>query len=137
MLPRINLASSSCSSAGVKVLTVAWVPTGAKTGVGMSPCGVWMIPQALGFSRDMLVQAMGIFFALSTLTLTLSLGTNGLISWDDGVASSLALLPSFAGIYFGRWTRKRIDEEKFQKVFLYGVMLLGTYLVWRSLASAA
>ena len=105
------------------------------TGTFMVPSVLYM--QALGFSRDMLVQAMGIFFALSTLTLTLSLGTNGLISWDDGVASSLALLPSFAGIYFGRWTRKRIDEEKFQKVFLYGVMLLGTYLVWRSLASAA
>jgi uncharacterized membrane protein YfcA len=103
------------------------------TGTFMVPSVLYM--QALGFPRDMLVQAMGIFFALSTLALTVSLGANGLISWDDGVASTLALLPSFAGIYVGRWTRKRIDEARFQRLFLYGLILLGSYLVWRALAS--
>lgn len=101
------------------------------TGTFMVPSVLYM--QALGFPRDMLVQAMGLYFALSTLALTVSLGSNGLISWDDGIASTLALVPSFLGIYVGRWTRKRIDEAKFQKVFLAGVMLLGSYLVWRSL----
>jgi hypothetical protein len=30
--------------AGVIALTVAWVPTGANTGVSSSPCGVWNRP---------------------------------------------------------------------------------------------
>ena len=101
------------------------------TGTFMVPSVLYM--QALGFSRDMLVQAMGIFFALSTLALTISLGSNGLISWDDGVVSAVALAPSFLGIYAGRWTRKQIDEDRFQRIFLLGVMLLGGYLVLRSI----
>lgn len=101
------------------------------TGTFMVPSVLYM--QALGFSRDMLVQAMGLYFASSTLALTASLGSNGLISLHDAIASMLALVPSFLGIYVGRWTRKRVDETKFQKIFLAGVMLLGSYLVWRSL----
>ena len=88
--------------------------------------------QALGFGKDMLVQAMGAFFALSTLMLTISLGSNGLISGNEATLSAVALIPSFAGIFAGRWTRRKIDEEQFQKIFLYAVLALGAFLVWRS-----
>jgi len=44
VLARIKLAPTSWSCLGVKALTVACVPTGAKTGVGRSPWGVWNIP---------------------------------------------------------------------------------------------
>ncbi len=103
------------------------------TGSFMVPSVLYM--QALGFGKDMLVQAMGVFFALSTLALTVSLGRNGLITVEDATNSTLALIPSFAGMYAGRWTRDRIDEAQFQTIFLVGVLALGAYIVWRSFAA--
>lgn len=120
-----------------KVLSVV---LGTSNGLLTGLTGTFMVPsvlymQALGFGKGMLVQAMGAFFALSTLMLTMSLGRNGLISLNDAMLSSVALLPSFAGIYIGRWTRRQIDEDQFQKIFLAGVLVLGIWLVWRSARS--
>ena len=85
----------------------------------------------------MLVQAMGTFFALSTLMLAVSLGSNELLDGQQALASTIALIPSFAGIYVGRWTRDQVDEERFQLLFLCGVLLLGGYIAWRSFTSLA
>jgi len=111
---------------------------GAVNGVITGFTGSFMVPsvlymQALGFGRDMLVQAMGIFFALSTGMLAVSLGSNDLISADQITVSLVALVPSFAGVYLGRWVRNRIDEEQFQKIFLVSVLLLGAYIMVRSI----
>lgn len=117
---------------GLLLGSVNGVITGL-TGMFMVPSVIYM--QALGFPRDMLVQAMGMFFGLSTLMLTISLGMNRLISTDQATASVLALLPSFAGLYAGRWIRRRIDERQFQAVFLASLLAVGTYLVYRSLTA--
>ena len=100
------------------------------TGSFMVPSVLYM--QALGFGKDMLVQAMGVFFGLSTAMLMVSLGRNQLITAADAMASTVMLIPSFAGIYAGRWMRDRIDEATFQRIFLVGVLLLGAYIVYRS-----
>ncbi|MGI9206273.1 MAG: sulfite exporter TauE/SafE family protein [Woeseiaceae bacterium] len=100
------------------------------TGSFMVPSVLYM--QALGFSKDMLVQAMGMFFAISTLMLTISLGTNSLLGGDSLKLSVVALIPSFTGIYLGRWARKQVDELQFQKIFLSALLVLGSYLLWRS-----
>ena len=103
------------------------------TGVFMVPSVLYM--QALGFSRDMLVQAMGVFFALSTATLMLSLGSNQLLDWGDVAVSAVALVPSFAGMAVGRWVRTLVNESLFQKMFLVSVLILGAYIAWRALGA--
>lgn len=100
------------------------------TGSFMVPSVLYM--QALGFQRDMLIQAMGVFFAMSTLMLTISLGRNDLISRQQLMISLYALIPSFIGVYAGRWMRRRIDESVFQKMFLAAVLILGSYIMLRS-----
>jgi uncharacterized membrane protein YfcA len=101
------------------------------TGSFMVPSVLYM--QALGFERDMLVQAMGVFFGLSTLMLAVSLGRNDLISTDQALMSVVALVPAFIGVFAGRWVRQQVDEEYFQRIFLAAVLLLGAYIVVRSL----
>jgi len=101
------------------------------TGSFMVPSVLYM--QALGFPKDMLVQAMGAFFGISTLMMTISLSKNDLIGSENFKLSVMALVPAFVGILAGRWTRDQIDEEQFQKVFLFAVLFLGAYLVWRAL----
>jgi len=113
------------------------VVLGAFNGALTGLTGSFMVPsvlymQSLGFPKDMLVQAMGFFFAVSTLMLAISLGSNDLIDAGQARLSVLALIPSFIGVYVGRWTRDQVNEESFQKIFLFAVLTLGGYLVWRS-----
>ena len=91
--------------------------------------------QAMGFQRDMLVQAMGVFFAISTIVLAVSLGKNDLISMHHLQLSVFALVPSILGLYIGRWIRLRIDEERFQQAFLVSVLLLGGYISYQSIVT--
>ncbi|MFT5499893.1 MAG: putative membrane protein YfcA [Woeseiaceae bacterium] len=100
------------------------------TGSFMVPSVLYM--QALGFNRDMLVQAMGTFFALSTIMLAVSLSSNDLISGDQLKVSVIALVPAFAGVFAGRWVRKQVNEEHFQKLFLAMVLVLGAYIMMRA-----
>ncbi|MDX1403304.1 MAG: sulfite exporter TauE/SafE family protein [Woeseiaceae bacterium] len=114
------------------------VPLGAINGALTGMTGSFMVPsvlfmQAMGFGRDMLVQAMGIFFALSTLVLALSLGRNELISGEHLRLSAFALLPSLLGLATGRWVRFRIDEKKFQQIFLGAVSILGSYICYQAI----
>jgi uncharacterized membrane protein YfcA len=46
--------------------------------------------------------------------------------------SLLALVPSIVGLYIGRWIRLRIDEERFQQMFLLSVLLLGGYISYQA-----
>jgi uncharacterized membrane protein YfcA len=86
----------------------------------------------MGFQRDRLVQAMGVFFAISTIVLAISLGKNDLISLEHLRLSLIALVPSILGLYIGRRIRLKINEERFQQVFLISVLLLGGYIAYRS-----
>ncbi len=116
------------------------VPLGAINGMLTGMTGSFMVPsvlfmQAMGFQRDMLVQAMGVFFAISMMVLAVSLGKNDLISMEHVRLSLLALVPSFLGLYIGRWTRLKINEERFQQIFLGSVLLLGGYISYRSVVA--
>jgi len=116
------------------------VPLGAINGMLTGMTGSFMVPsvlfmQAMGFQRDMLVQAMGVFFAISTIALAVSLGKNDLISMQHLQLSLLALVPSIVGLYIGRWIRLRINEERFQQIFLVSVLLLGGYIWYQAVVT--
>lgn len=117
------------------------IPLGAINGMLTGMTGSFMVPsvlfmQAIGFQREMLVQAMGVFFALSTFMLAVSLGNNDLISMEHVRLSLFALVPSIIGLYIGRWTRRRINEDRFQQVFLGAVLLLGGYITYHSVVAS-
>ncbi len=116
------------------------VPLGAINGMLTGMTGSFMVPsvlfmQAIGFERDMLVQAMGVFFAISTIILAASLGKNSLISVEHLRLSVFALVPSIVGLYIGRRARLKINEERFQQIFLGSVLLLGGYISYRSVVA--
>lgn len=113
------------------------LPLGAINGALTGLTGSFMVPsviymQAIGFRGDQLVQAMGLFFTVSMLTLAISLGRHELISADQAIMSAIALLPSFLGLYSGRWARVRINGQRFQQIFLLSVLVLGCFIVWKS-----
>jgi uncharacterized protein len=107
---------------------------GLVTGIITSATGVFVIPavpylQALGLSRDQLVQALGLSFSVSTLALAAGLSWRGSLGVGEINASLLALVPALLGMGLGQVVRQRISAVLFKRVFLIGMALLGGHLL--------
>jgi len=107
---------------------------GLVTGVITSATGVFVIPavpylQALGLSRDELVQALGLSFTVSTLALAAGLAWRGALGGGELSASLLALIPAMLGMLLGQWLRQRISAVLFKRVFFIGLGALGGHLL--------
>lgn len=110
---------------------LAGVATGAVASFVM-PGAVYL--QALGLTRDGLVQAMGIAFTVVTAAQAISLSGHGMLSIDMGMASALMLAPAAAGMIGGQMVRRRLPAGAFRKVFFFGLLILGIYLSVRAFA---
>jgi uncharacterized membrane protein YfcA len=111
---------------------------GCINGVLTGMTGSFVVPgvpylQSLGLPRDMLIQAMGVLFTLSTAALGLALAGRGLLSADLGWQSVAAIPPALVGMVLGRWLRLRLAEATFRKIFFAVLLVLGLYIVARSL----
>lgn len=110
---------------------------GGITGVLTGLVGSFVVPavpyfQALGWPRNTLVQAMGIWFTTATLSLAVGLGSHRLLPAELGGLSAMALVPAFAGMWLGQKVRGRMSERKFRQVLLIALAILGIYIVGRS-----
>lgn len=89
--------------------------------------------QSLGLPRDQLIQAMGTLFILATLMLGLAMGSEQLLSGELLGFSSLAVLPALVGMNLGQRVRRRLSEASFRRFFFLGLLVMGSYLILRSL----
>ncbi|MBT4889646.1 MAG: sulfite exporter TauE/SafE family protein [Rhodospirillales bacterium] len=85
--------------------------------------------QALGLTRDMLIQAMGMLFTASTLALAFALLQSELLNTDLSVLSTAALIPALIGMVFGQRIRKKLPEDTFRRVFFIALLILGIYII--------
>ncbi len=111
---------------------------GAVGGMVTGLTGTFVVPgvlymQALGLSRDVLVQAMGVLFLTSTVALGLSLADHGLLSVELGLMSFLAILPTVGGMWLGQRGRSRLPEAWFRPLFFTALLVLGLYILARQL----
>ena len=114
---------------------------GLVNGVLTGMTGSFVVPgvmylQAIGLAREVLIQAMGMLFALSTLALAIALQRNAMLTIEHGILSATALLPAILGMVFGRWIRQRIPEQLFRKVFFVSLLLLGAYIIFSAMGSS-
>ena len=108
--------------------------TGSINGVLTGMTGAFVVPgvlylQSLSLSRDMLIQAMGILFSLSTLALGISLQANNLLTIELGQLSVAALLPAVIGMAIGQRVRKKLPERHFKRIFFISLLILGAYIL--------
>ena len=122
----------------------AWAGTaaGLLTGLITAATGVFVVPavpylQALGLSKNALIQAMGISFTVSTVMLGVMLGGTGSLSTDSVVFSLLMLLPALLGVELGKRIRHRLSPLMFRRCFLVGLAALGGHMVWQAIRHAA
>ena len=116
-----------------------WAPAvGGLTGVLTGATGVFVVPavpylSALGFSRDELVQALGLSFAVSTIALGVALGFRASYSPGLLALSVAAVLPALLGMALGQATRRRIALPAFRRWFFSAMLAVGIFMVLRGL----
>ncbi len=113
---------------------VIGLTTGAITGA----TGVFTLPavpylQALGLSKDDLIQALGLSFTVSTIALAAGLARGGAFHFGNTTLSALAIIPSLLGMWVGTTVRERISAATFRRWFLIFLAILGLELVVRPL----
>jgi hypothetical protein len=111
---------------------------GVVTGMISIATGVQVVPsmpfmQAIGMEKDELVQALGVFFTVATLALTVNLTSSGVLSAATALPGGIALAASFAGMFLGQAIRSKMPAEAFRRWFLIGMIALGIYLAASSI----
>jgi uncharacterized membrane protein YfcA len=121
-----------------------WASPIAGLGAGLlaGATGVFAIPTipylaALGLERDALIQALGLIFATAALALGVGLAWHGALPADSLAMSVLALAPALAGMALGARLRRKVHPDRFRRLFLYGLIVLGAFIVWHAASSAA
>ena len=113
---------------------------GTATGAITVATGIFVIPgtpyiQSLQFERDKLVQALGLSFTVSTITLAAALAHAGQIRAALAGPSVVALGAALVGMIFGQLMRGRVRAETFRLWFFIGLLVLGAHLALRGLPS--
>ncbi len=88
---------------------------------------------ALRLPRDVFVQALGILFITITSTLGLSLVGRGLMTGDLLGMSAAAVVPTALGLAIGARFRHHISEERFRRIFLIALLVVGLDMLRRAL----
>src|SRR5437879_2735440 len=115
---------------------------GLITGVISAATGVQVIPsmpfmQAIGMEKDELVQALGVFFTVATLGLTINLTKSGLLTGATALPGAVAMACSFVGMFSGQALRTRMPAEAFRPWFLIAMIFPGLSLAGRALYKLA
>lgn len=145
--PALGVALMAYAASGLAALKLT-VPAGAEgwmgplagatTGAITAATGVFVIPavpylQAIGLTKDELVQALGLSFTVSTLALAVTLvGSAGLsleLAWPSVAGVAVAVM----GMRLGQAVRARLSPTTFRLWFFLGLLALGTYLAARGL----
>ncbi|MGB3273717.1 MAG: sulfite exporter TauE/SafE family protein [Xanthobacteraceae bacterium] len=107
---------------------------GVLTGIGAAGTGVFAIPavpflQATGMEKEELVQAMGLFFTVSTVALGYNLAAADLLNVSVATVSAVALAAGLIGMAVGQVVRLRMPADTFRRWFFIFLLALGAYLI--------
>lgn len=105
---------------------------GVATGVVLIPIVPYI--QSLQLKRDDLVQSLGLAFTVATVCLAVFLYKNPVEQQTLNFSMAwLGLVPALIGMGIGAKIRYRVSEQKFRKLFFFGLCSLGSYMLIHSL----
>jgi len=107
---------------------------GALTGLTTGVTSIYTMPfvfliQSLNYSKDKVIQLMGLSFFIFACMQFILFSSYGMISFDKIILSSIACLPILIGVYFGTILRKKISEQLFKKLFNIMLIAMGSLLI--------
>lgn len=89
---------------------------------------------SLGLQKDELIGSYGLIAFAGAVPLLLSYIAVGLIGPSEMLLSTLALIPTFAGLLLGEKLRRFIDPRRFRQMLLVVLIVLGANLLRRALS---
>lgn len=111
---------------------------GSLTGITTGITSIYTMPfifliQSLNFSKDKLIQFMGLTFFLYSSFQLILFSSYGMI--DDRILffSSISCIPIFFGLYAGKCLRKIISEKLFKILFNYMLLGMGFIILIRNI----
>ena len=89
--------------------------------------------QSLELQKKKFIQALGVHFSI--LSLCLGISTISITAFDDEIffLSLASCVTAFIGMLIGGFILRSIDEQKFKKIFLYMLIILGTLIILKSI----
>jgi uncharacterized membrane protein YfcA len=111
---------------------------GTANGVLTGMTGSFVVPgvmflQAIGLSRDVLIQAMGMLFTASTVALGVALQQSNFLTIEQVALSAGAVVPAIIGMVIGQVIRQRLSEQRFRTIFFIALLALGAYIIVNAL----
>jgi uncharacterized membrane protein YfcA len=111
---------------------------GAITGFITGVTGTFVVPvvpylAGLGLARDVLVQALGLSFTVSTVALGIGLLWHDALNLQAVSDSTIAVVPALLGMMAGARIRRHVSPERFRRGFFVGLGLLATHLIYSAL----
>lgn len=102
---------------------------------GMS--GMFAIPgvpyiQSLRLDREAMIQSIAIWFTVGALAMMLALGVQAAFTMKIVTMSSVAIVTSLIGIWFGTKARGRMSDGFFLNLFFIAFLLMGSFIVWKA-----
>ena len=138
------LVLNSCLVLFNKIITIKkhtsfqtqfWI--GALTGITTGVTSIYTMPfifliQSLKFSKEKLIQLMGLSFFLYSLTQFALFYSFSMINEKVLLFSSVACVPIIFGVISGKYLRKVLSEQAFKLLFNYMLLISGIVIIIKS-----
>ena len=138
------LVLNSCLVLFNKIITIKkhtsfqtqfWI--GALTGITTGVTSIYTMPfifliQSLKFSKEKLIQLMGLSFFLYSLTQFALFYSFSMIDEKVLLFSSVACIPILIGVISGKYLRKVLSEQTFKQLFNYMLLISGIIIIIKS-----
>jgi uncharacterized membrane protein YfcA len=138
------LVLNSCLVLFNKIITIKkhtsfqtqfWI--GALTGITTGVTSIYTMPfifliQSLKFSKEKLIQLMGLSFFLYSLTQFALFYSFSMINEKVLLFSSVACIPILIGVISGKYLRKVLSEQTFKQLFNYMLLISGIIIIIKS-----
>lgn len=109
---------------------------GSLTGMTTGVTSIYTMPfifliQSLNYSKDKVIQLMGLSFFIFSVFQFLLFSSQGMINFDKILLSLSSCIPILIGIYIGNRLRKKISETLFKTFFNLMLILMGCLLAMK------
>ncbi|MDH3241593.1 MAG: sulfite exporter TauE/SafE family protein, partial [Alphaproteobacteria bacterium] len=94
---------------------------------------VIMLMVALHLKKEEFIGAMGMVYLTMLVPAAVSLVGFGVLRAEHIVPGLVSLIPVGAALFLGQWVRGRIDEQRFRKVLLISMVVIGLNLIRRGI----
>ncbi len=128
--PALRLPPGSERPVGCAIGLMSGVMGGVSTVHG-PPLIMYVV--SLHLERKEFVAALGTFFLMGGIFLAMAFVERGVLNGETAPWSLLCAAPALAGMWLGHRLSRHIDRERFRKVVLFALLLLGLNLLRRAI----